>query len=385
MTSHNNLATFGLKFHPFPPAATGTAFAGDLWIPDSWRKDLDAFFADLSTGSGSKAAAVVGTYGSGKTYVLHWMLENWFKANQIQPFYIANPGVKFYDLADEVFRQLGRYEFSKAVWQALVGAGAELQTQASLFGDTFQHWLNTLNSGAAKREAERQLADALQAQTLSEETEVSFRFAQMIVGTHDRPYYTFRDFIPRSPTSVVAERQEARYFTTLVRILRYSYGVDGIAFLLDEFEDVALGKRLARRQMAEYSSTIRHLLDTAHTEKFWLVVSITPEGWQQTDDQDPALLQRFSKKLDIQTLNDEDAINLVKHRLEGARESGSGQGMWPFKEDAVAAIPPASRDTPRKLIRIFWLALASAMRDQIPPPIPTRYVLEAEGRMATES
>ena len=156
-------------------------------------------------------------------------------------------------------------------------------------------------------------------------------------------------------------------------------------FLLDEFEDVALGKRLARRQMAEYSSTIRHLLDTADTEKFWLVVSITPEGWQQTDDQDPALLQRFSKKLDIQTLNDEDAINLVKHRLEGARESGSGQGMWPFKEDAVAAIPPASRDTPRKLIRIFWLALASAMRDQIPPPIPTRYVLEAEGRMATES
>ena len=385
MISHNTLATYGLKFHPFPPAATGTAFADDLWIPESWRQNLDAFFDDLSTGSGSKAAAVVGTYGSGKTYVLHWMIENWFKANHIQPFYIANPGVQFYDLADEIFRQLGRYEFSKAVWQALEGAGAALQSQASLFGDSFQHWLNTLNSGAAKREAENQLADALQAEKLADEAEVSHRFAQIIVGTRDRPYYTFRDFIPRSSTSVVAERQEARYFTTLVRILRYSYGVDGIAFLLDEFEDVALGKRLARRQAAEYSSTIRHLLDTAHTEKFWLVVSITPEGWLQTDAQDPALLQRFSKKLDIESLNDEQADNLVKHRLEGARESRAGQGLWPFEEDAVAAIPPASRDTPRKLVRIFWLALASAMRDDIPPPIPTSYVLGAEGRMASES
>ena len=107
---------------------------------------------------------------------------------------------------------------------------------------------------------------------------VSFRFAQIVVGTRDRPYFTFRDFVPRSSTSLVAENQETRYFKALIRILQFAYGWDGVAFLLDEFEDVALGKRLARRQSHEYTSTLRRLLDAADEERFWLALSITQEG-----------------------------------------------------------------------------------------------------------
>ena len=385
MTTDSMLSNYGFKFHPFPPAATGTAFAGDLWVPDSWREQLDSMFQDLSTGSGPKAVSVVGPYGSGKTYVLHWMMENWFKSNQVQPYYIGNPGSKFYDVADEIFHQLGRSEFSKAVWQALVDAGAATLPQVSLFGNTFQHWLNSLGSRASREDAQRRLQEALLREKLADGEEVAHRFAQKIVGTRERNYFTFRDFIPRSSTTVVPERREARYFTTLVRILQYAYGVEGVAFLLDEFEDVALGKRLARRQSSEYVSTLRRLLDTAEEEQFWLVLSTTPEGWEQTDRQEPALLQRFGKTLDLSALTDQEAVRLVEHRLANARQDSSIQGMWPFEDDAVTAIQPINRNTPRMLVKIFWLALASAARHGVQPPIPTCYVLDAERRAPHES
>ena len=381
MTTSNRLEPYGFKFHPFPPAATGVAFAGDMWIPDAWSQELLGLFDDLSSGSGPKAAAVVGAYGSGKTYILNWMLEHWFNANRIQPYYIGNPGLAFYGLADEVFRQLGRSEFSKAVWQALVNRGTVFVPQSTLFGSEFHHWLQSLNTGTSKLAAQRDLSTALLDVGLADEEEVSFRFAQMIVGTRDRPYYTFRDFIPRSSTTVVAEQQEPRYFATLIRILRFAYGIEGVAFLVDEFEDVALGKRLARRQLSEYFSTLRRLLDTADEEQFWLVLSTTPEGWRQAHVREPALLERFGSRFDVKQLDDHEAVGLVEQRLAHAREHGSGDGLWPFEDDAVAAIQPINRSTPRTLVKIFWLALAAADRDGVPPPIPTSYVLDAERRL----
>ena len=382
MTYDKVIETYGFKFHPFPPAATGVAMAGDMWIPNSWSERLAATYDDLLTGSGPKAAAVVGEYGSGKTYVLHWMMKNWFEDKQIQPYYIGNPGLAFYNVADEIFRQIGRYEFSKAVWQTLADDYDLLQPQVSMFDSGFDAWLRFLNTGAAKNDAVLRLAKALQETRLADEEEVAFRFAQMIVGTRDRPYYTFRDFLPRSATSFVAEQQEARYFTALIRIVQYAYGVHGVAFLLDEFEDVALGKRLARRQLSEYNSTLRGLLDTASEEQFWLVLSITPEGWQQTSDQEPALLDRFASRFNLLQLSDEEAVALIQHRLENARGDGPGGSLWPFEESAVTDIQPANRRVPRMLIRIFWLALSTAAQRNVTPPIPNSFVLDAAQRLS---
>ena len=212
MASPSVLEGYGFKFHPFPPAATGVAFAGDLWIPDTWSRQLLDVFDDLYNGSGPKATTLVGAYGSGKTYVLHWIAENWFAKNRIQPYYIGNPGLAFYGIADEVFRKLGRSEFSKAVWQALVNQGSIFVPQSTLFGSDFHHWLQSLSTGASKQTAQRDLSSALLEAGLADDEEVAFRYAQMIVGTRDRPYYTFRDFIPRSATSVVAEQQEPALF-----------------------------------------------------------------------------------------------------------------------------------------------------------------------------
>ena len=235
---------------------------------------------------------------------------------------------------------------------------------------------------ASKTEAQRRLATALQILKLTDEEEVSFRFAQIIVGTRDRPFFTFRDFVPRSPTSVVAENQEARYFSALIRVLLFAYGWDGIAFLLDEFEDVALGKRLARRQSHEYTSTLRRLLDAADEERFWLVLSITREGLEQTSVLEPALLDRFGGEFELKPLSDDDAFALVLHRLRSAREDDQGETLWPFEDDALQELKAVNRSSPRALIKILWRSLAVAAQNNIAPPITRDSLVDAEASLS---
>ena len=120
MSDSADLEAFGLNFNPFPPAATGIAFAGEMWLPDSWAQEIREQIRQLATGGGAKALTIVGEYGAGKTYVLHWLMAKEFRAQRrILPFFFDNPGVAFYDLANQLLRQVGRYDLSKALWELL--------------------------------------------------------------------------------------------------------------------------------------------------------------------------------------------------------------------------------------------------------------------------
>ena len=378
MTNNTDLEAFGLKFNPFPPAATGVAFSGDLWLPDSWEKEIREQTGQLSSGGGAKAATIVGQYGAGKSYVLQWMMENEFRQRRIRPYFFENPGVAFFDLANQLLRQVGRYELSKALWELLYRSEADPTRPTPLIDLTFPQWLESLGNKTTREQGITYLARGLQESGLTDEEETSFRFAQLVVNTRDRPYYEFRDFIPRSSTSLVPEREEVRYFMALIRILRHIFGVNGIAFLIDEFEDVALGKRLARRQSSEYTATLRRLLDTARDEDFWLALSITPEGLDRTRELEPALMDRFGASFQIPPLTECDAYNLVQHRLRKARLENDREGLWPFAEDTVSAMKPTSFSAPRKLIKVLWLSLALAVQHRSEPPISISFVTEAE-------
>ena len=328
---------------------------------------------------------VVGPYGSGKTFVLQWIMENEFRQRRVRPYFFDNPGVAFYDLANNLLRQVGRYELSKAMWELLYRTDTSSSLQSRLFELTFPQWLAQLDS-RNKRDGEmRSLADAFQTSDLVDDEEVAFRFAQLVVDTRDRPYFQFRDFVPGSSRSVVAERQEARYFKALIRILQRVFDVDGLAFLIDEFEDVALGRRLGSRQIAEYTSTLRRLLDTADEEEFWLALSITPEGLARTRSLEPSLMERFGPPFHIPELSETDAEELVWNRLTRARADNFQDRLWPFQDDVISVIQPISRSIPRRLIKIFWQSLALATHEDVKPPIPNSLVVRAEQYFLDES
>jgi hypothetical protein len=108
-----------LRFNPFEPAASGVPMVDKLWVPDRWAHPLQQFLDTLQITQGPKAYAILGEYGSGKTYLLRWMEREELSKRQIRPFFFDNPGVQFYDLANSLLRQLGREEFAKSLWEFL--------------------------------------------------------------------------------------------------------------------------------------------------------------------------------------------------------------------------------------------------------------------------
>ncbi len=370
------LQRLGLSRNPFPPATTGTGLLEELSLPKSWETDLRGRIKELAESEGDKALVIEGGYGAGKTFILRWIEAEVLPGHRIKSFFFENPGVAFYDLANRLMRQVGRYEVAKALWEMLYPDSPE--DRQTLFSLEFGQWLASLNNRASRNKAIQSLSAALESHGLAEDEEILNKLSRLIVETGERPYFEYRDFVPRGNRSLVAEQEEPAYFQSLVKILQRITDADGIAFLLDEFEDVALpGRRLNKSQAASYVSTLRRLLDFAHSEQLWVVLSTTPEGFERTAELDESLIQRFGHRYEIPQLNADDAYWMVKQRLNSAHVEGH-EGLHPFSDDALDMLNETSRSSPRRLTKIMWHAVSLAVERQATAPLSGDLVKEAE-------
>ena len=381
MNESDGLRRFNLKFNPFPPATTGVAFLDNVKLPRSWETQLQTHLDHLNLGRGDKALAIVGRYGSGKSFVLHWIGHKVLPQYRLRPYNFDNPGVAFYDLANKLLSQIGRYALAKALWELLYHANMEPEIQPQLIQSwDYSDWLSTLSARRGQPRRRRiieRLAEKMGEDALATEGEIAYKFARLIVDTLDRPYFHYRDFVPQSTTAIVAKEKEAAFFRTLIKMLIRIHEIKGVAFLIDEFEDVALGRRLSKRQVADYLATLRRLLDTAKEEEFWLILSMTPEGYERTKELDPSLIERFSEKYGIPPLNETEARDLVFQRLEETRIE-SREGLWPFHDDVIKCLKSTTYSNPRRLIKVLWKSLALAVEIDQSPPIANKTVQDAE-------
>jgi len=281
----------GLCFNPFEPAASGVPISGALWVPARWSQPLHNFFQTMRHTTGAKAYAILGEYGSGKTYLLRWLEREELPKNRIRPFYFDNPGLRFYDLANSLLRQIGREEFAKTLWEFL---NPQLPGfQYSLFGSSFQDSLRAIKKYHREEDAIRALSDQIRAEGIAHDEEIRYKLGKLIVETYDRPYFEYKDFVAGRRGSLVAEGEEAPYFAAVLRALRLTGSADAVAFLLDEFEEVSLQKRLTRRQAHDYLTTMKRLIGLTEREQFWIITAMTPQAADVTRKLEPALWDRF--------------------------------------------------------------------------------------------
>ena len=374
----DQLQRLGLSRNPFPPATTGTGFVDDLSLPARWESKLREHIRELAGSEGDKALVIEGAYGAGKTFILNWIQAKVLPEHRVKPYLLENPGVAFYDLANRLMRQVGRYEVAKALWEMLYPNDTE--SQQRLFSLEFRQWLATLNNRTSRNRAIQMLSQALKDQDLAKDEEVLNKLSRLVVETGERPYFEYRDFVPRSSRSLVAEKEEPVYFQALVKILGRISDADGIAFLLDEFEDIALNRRLNRNQAAAYTNTLRRLLDVAQCENLWIILSTTPEGLARTAALDASLVQRCGHRYQIPQLSRDEAYGIVAQRLKSAWIDG-GEKLWPFSEDALDGLLETSRSSPRRLIKIMWHSIGLAVERQESAPLSGVLVQEAEERL----
>lgn len=367
-----------LRFNPFEPAASGVPIVDGLWVPDRWASPLRRFLDEMQRTQGAKAFAILGEYGSGKTYLLRWLEREELPKRRIRGFFFDNPGVQFYDLANGLMRQLGREEFAKALWEFL--APRLPGFQPSLFGNSFQEWLRTAKRHRHEDKAIRELSRKIQEKGIADDEEIRYKLARLIVETYERPYFQYKDFVAGRRGALVPEREEAPYFAAILRALRLTGGAESVAFLIDEFEEVSLQKRLTKRQAHEYLATMKRLINLTEREQFWIFVAMTPQAAEITEQLQPALWERFISQgehcFQIPPLNAEEARELVARRLAAARpeENSDVDPLFPFPENLVEFLREDVYSSPRRLVKVCSLAVARAASEEISVPFSADYL-----------
>jgi type II secretory pathway predicted ATPase ExeA len=366
----SDLAKLRLSFNPFEPTASGAPLGNDLWLPSTWLKRIREVVDTMGGGQGIKALAISGEYGSGKTYILQWLLREEFPARRVRPFYFDNPGVQFYDLANSLLRQVGRKDFAKFIWEL---AGSHVAGyQQHLFAHGFESYLSSGKTSRQRPYVLAELQEAICKTGITNDEEIAHRLARLVAETPNKPYFEYRDFVAGKSETLVAEREEGPYFGAILRTLRLGGGISAVGFLVDEFEEVSLQKLLTRREAHDYLATLKRLINLTQGEDLWVVVALTPDGVDKSIGLEPALWERFTASgkyhFRIPPLTESEAAELVRYRLAGARLDayGSRADLFPFPEDFTQALRPATYSTPRRIVKVCFHAISNSGRQGLP-------------------
>lgn len=375
----------GLKYNPFEPAASGAPVKSNLWIPTGWKNQIAPILDTIEAGEGAKAISIQGEYGSGKTYLMRWLELEELPNRRIRPFFFDNPGVQFYDLANSLLRQIGRYEFSKTLWEYLRPNIGPLQLSLFDSKDNFTSWLTAIKKQKRQEVAVVEVAKAVRASHITDDEEIAYRFARIIIETIDKPFFEYRDFVAGRKDTLVAEKEEANYFSAIIRTLYLTSSVGGVAFLLDEFEEISLQKRLSRKEAQDYLATLKRLLNVASQQNFWLILSMTPQAAEISRQLEPALWDRFTGQghyqFVIPELSQNEAQELIAFRLQDAYMSDGRPYLWPFLPEAINDLNPVTYSSPRRLVKIAFYTLTEAAIQKIELPIHGDFIRQIEDKV----
>ena len=383
------LSKLDLAFNPFEPAASGPPVGIAISPPGSLAAQLSDFVETRRRARGPKVFVILGNYGAGKTCLLRWLHDHLLPDQRIKPFYFDNPDVHFYALANRLLRTIGRKDFAKFIWEF---AGPHLSTpyQRNLFRQSFEEYLSAQSRPRRgdRQDATESLQNAIMSANVTSDEEIAHCLARIVTDAVRKPYFEYRDFLPSKPDSLVAEAAEAPYFGAILKTLARGSGTDAIAFLIDEFEEIGLRKRLTKRAAHDYLATLKRLINLTQQQDnhFWLFLSMTRDAYQTTKDLEPALVERFEDSvLRIKPLKKHDALTLVQSRLYAARPrkpmsdgKNNRRALFPFPDNVPFS--PKTRSNPRRLVKACSSAISTAGHDT-PLPFSMDYLKDVEDRL----
>ena len=263
------------------------------------------------------------------------------------------------------------------------------RAQTRLVPRTFDQMLSKLKTKNDRDIMARDISNILKNNLeITDDEEIAYRLALMVVETANKPYFEYRDFIAGQKNALVPERVESKYFKCIIRAIIDIYAVDGVAFLIDEFEDVAISKRMSSTKSYEYLATLRELIDISMEENLWIITAMTSEAAQTTKEMNTALWERFTHnevtKIQLEPLSSEESKELIIWWLSRARlEHGAGsRSFYPFPDEFLDLLRsrPDLR-MPRPLVKSCFMILSKAANDNIKAPIPIKFIEDTINRL----
>ena len=377
MTMRDLPPHLNLEFNPFEPTGAGPPLGPPIAMPDSLKSCVRDLLDTNGSGAGVKAVFIVGEYGVGKTCLLQWLHHESLPKRRIKPFYFDNPSGQFYSLANALLRALGRKDFAKFIWEL---AEPYLSPDGeSIIRLGYEHYLSSTERSDDER-VSNDLRQAILKAGVTDDEEIGSCLAKFVTSTKRLLFYDYRDFLPKRDGRLGSEGETAPYLGVILKAIMAGTGAEGIAFLIDEFAEIGLQKRLTRRAVIDYRATLKRLINLTHGDDadLWLFLSMTPDAYATTIELDPALAAQ--RKIDVGPLSPGDAAAIVKSRIDRARADGTGGPTSPFPFRDVLPFRPAIYSNPRRLVKTCSFAISKADRNT-PVPFHDSYLREVERRL----
>ena len=379
--------------NPFPPSGTGLELRPQEsgYFPGSTITKLVENIKKLRTNPTEKTFSVIGDYGTGKTSFLNNAVKEELTSHNYKVFNFQNPGVQLYDLANTLLRGIGRVEFAKGLFElvrvGLIGGTFHQYLSVDEQKDalSFSGWIEQAKDKEKRRKMIQKLQFAIRNSNynFTDDDEIANKLARLIIETRERSYFDYRDFVS-GKGSYVAEKEEPKYFRALIKVLKELYNCDGIAFVIDEFEDVIAHSRMPVFKQADYLRTLRHLIDLSKEEAFWLVVAMTPRSVGDLEQNEPALYQRLGPdspySIFLGDLNEKDINGIIRFyiNIRGRDEKCDQKhsGLFPFPENFGEIIKETNSDlTLHQIIKLAHFLIAMAISEEnVKIPLNRTYI-----------
>lgn len=194
----------------------------------------------------------------------------------------------------------------------------------------------------------------------------------------------FRDFVPAESPGIFRSLRRRREDTYVLSRENYDSSELGdaltenmaayhlSALLLDELENIM---QTSESDLILFFEMLRQFISVMPPGCLF-IVACTPDGFNRMQELFPAFVVRFHYQLRSEGLEEEEAVELARKRLEKERKPGkeSLNPVYPFDESAIHLANDMARGNPRILLRILQIVLSSAACDDMVDLIDDRYV-----------
>lgn len=401
-----NYSRFGLKANPFPIAGLSGIRAPYPLIDTTMDKEVHRFIDETLREKEYGGLAIVGEYGSGKTYTLRYIetllrtIESRPDAEEVLVIYMERPATSLLALVADACNRIGRVRIRNILLEmvfselpAVLNPSSDTEKQRAVrlqndFRQAQKGLFDTSNLLSQLAMPDVVMNPALAIERLEPiGTGFLLNFATdsltQIIGTRCPPA---REASRHLAAYILSSEQESiqlwnqlltgkllsdgrtvgqvsgqDLWMIMMQILTHA-GYAMVYWLIDEFEELEYQQpRLT--SLRSFLADFRDLID-ANLSNFAVVLASKVGAWDVYRDLHKAFEFRFSRLVPLPPNTPKDIRALLAARMGLVRESSwSGSNIAPFTDQAIESLAKLSRGNMRVAIEachvLLWYAATS--------------------------
>ncbi len=375
----------GLSRNPFPSDGALLEPPRVITFPDKrLKEELENFLNALLHGDKKVGRALIGEYGSGKTFYLkmvHYFVKKEFP--KVASFYIQSPGYGFHDFTGSVIRAIGLGNIVRKLWNVIREELLSRVKKNDLdwyykifpsekgrypwFGTSVQEHIlsdhRTFFDYAKKLRANIDAILSIFSEIIEKSIGVNAngarKLSRILMESHYKSYFDWEDIAPKRQKEIGDYEFLSAIFSLIKRVDNYSC----ILILLDEFEEIPASKRFTVKEATDYEYTLRRLFDLVSAMPLGIIIAMVPPAWELTEEYCEPLASRLLRPIRIQPLDPDGAKKLVLAYLNDAREEK--ETLFPFPDNLWELLPDIVKTNPRNLLNFCHEAIEIAVSRQI--------------------